>query len=75
MIKYAYAQLFTYEKDNSRTAAFIGPEGRSQEWAAENYDAIHLNRVAAEGWRVVNVQTNSDEGVAYLLEKQVSSRP
>ncbi|MEO3776314.1 hypothetical protein ABGB16_05560 [Micromonospora sp. B11E3] len=74
MIKYAYAQLFTYEKDGDRTAAFVGPEGRAQEWAAETYDAIHLNRAAADGWRVVNVQINSEEGVAYLLETQVSSR-
>ncbi|MGI5524016.1 hypothetical protein ACQEUX_24210 [Micromonospora sp. CA-259024] len=76
MIKYAYAQLFTYLRDSSyRTAAFVDSDGRSQEWTAENYDVIHLSRAAADGWRVINVQTDSEEGVAYLLERQISSRP
>ncbi|GAA0374029.1 MULTISPECIES: hypothetical protein [Micromonospora] len=75
MSQYAYAQLFTYSKDGFRTAAFIGPDGRQEEWTAESYDTVHLNKAADDGWRVISVQANESDNSTYLLEKQVRSRP
>jgi hypothetical protein len=70
VIKYAYAQLFIGDRDDERIAMFIDHEGRVHEWKAD-YDTLPLNRAAADGWRVVNVQTDPD--IVYLLEKQVSA--
>ncbi|RIV34527.1 hypothetical protein [Micromonospora radicis] len=72
--RFAYAQLFTYSRDG-RPAAFIHPNGGQEEWEAENYDTLHLNRAAADGWRVISVQPDESDNVAYLLEKRTQSRP
>lgn len=70
MAKFEYAQLYTYLRDGFHTAAFISPEGRSEEWPAENYSTVHLNRAANDGWRVVNADAAEDGDASFLLERE-----
>lgn len=70
---YTYAELYVSLVNGFYEATFIDPDGKPTEFAAQSYEVIHLNHLAAQGWRVVQQHLVSDDGrTSYLLERERS---
>jgi hypothetical protein len=67
---YIYAELYTHRVDGFYEATFINPSGKPEEFAGQAYEVIHLNHLAAQGWRVVQQLLVDDVRSSYLLERE-----
>jgi hypothetical protein len=69
---FIYAELYTRHESGYRIATFIDARGNTKDFAGQSWDVVHLNHLAAQGWRVVQQHHTEDGRTSYLLERERS---